>query len=169
MKTMESPLLHSINCPKKTGKVWHWVSKRGNGYSPIHRGLLFIFLTTSIFVVQNAMSKPNWVKHNTKWVNMFLMLIINQDYASTLLHYVFCDFLFLPVGHLLCLAIAWVTTKAMMYGKYWNSNGKFECIVFPENMYTSNSCFCNNEYLLVFLAACDEDGYIFVWLFTWFW
>jgi hypothetical protein len=29
-------------------------------------------------------------------------------------------------------------------------------------MYTSNSCFCNNEYLLVFLAACDEDGYIFV-------
>jgi hypothetical protein len=116
MKTMESPLLHSINCPKKTSKVWHWVSKRGNGYSPIYRWLLFIFLTTSIFVVQNAMSKPNWVKHNTKWVNMFLMLIINQDYASTLLHYVFCDFLFLPIGHLLCLAIAWVTTKLWCMG-----------------------------------------------------
>ena len=44
--------------------------------------------------------------------------------------------------------------KGMMYGKYRNS----KCIVFPKNMCASNSCFLNNEYLHVFIAACDEDG-----------
>jgi hypothetical protein len=54
-----SPLLHSINCPPKTNKTRHWVSIKGNGYSPRHlAGCLFFFIT-SIFVVQNAMSKLN--------------------------------------------------------------------------------------------------------------
>jgi hypothetical protein len=91
--------------------------------------------------------------------------VFNVDYKSRLcIHFATLCFLWFFVSTYRSSIVPSYSLsdyKAMMYGKYRNSNGKFECIVFLENMYTSNSCFCNNEYLLVFLAACDEDGYIF--------